>query len=142
MKTKQSQIDALAVSLTGLTSKRLVLITDVAGGVTEANLQDPANWTEATQYATTNRPDITSVIPAIGAATDEGAFMRLLGLSANVDLPAVTGSGFTVVAAAIVEGTAALSSTTKGRVSDITDKPYVVGDIPRLSNFAWSSTEK
>lgn len=142
MKTKQSQIDAIEVSLTGLTDKRLVLITAVAGGVSETTLQDPSNWTEASQFATTNRPDLDSVIPAVSEATDQGAYMLLESPTVDVDLAAVSGSGFTVVAAAIVDGTGALGSTTTGRVSDIADKTYAVGDIIRLSDFSWDTTEK
>jgi len=142
MKTKQSQIDTIGITLSDLANPRLVLITAVTGGVTEANLQDPSNWTEASQYATTNRPSLSGVIPQETSATDQGATMLLAWPSADVDLPAVTGSGITVVAAAVVDGTSALGSSTKGRVSDITDKTYAVGDVPRLSDFAWNTTEK
>lgn len=148
MKTKQSQIDTIGITLSDLPDHRFCLLTAVSGqtdpaNITDTMLQDPANYTEAAQYALTARPDITAAIPQETTATDTGATMLLEWPSVDVDFAAVTGSAITVVAWALVDGTGAFASTMKGRCGKLaTAKTYNVGDIPRLSDFAVDTTEK
>ena len=99
--------------------------------------------TEAAQYATTNRPDVSAAIPQETTSTDTGATMLLEWPNVDVDFAAVAGSGIAVVAWALLDGTGAFSSTMKGRCGKLAAvKNYAVGDIPRLSNFAVDTTEK
>ena len=147
MKTKQSQIDTIGITLSDLSDHRFLMLTAVAGKtdpaqITDTDLQDPTNYTVASQYSGANAPDISAAIPQETTATDQGATMLLEWPNVDVDFNPVAGSGFNVVAWAIVDN-ATLSSTTRGRVGKLAAaKNYSVGDIPRLSDFAVDTTEK
>lgn len=140
-KTIQSKKDALAASICDLTTPRLCLLS----AFTAETIHDPSTWTEVTQYATTNRPSLAGKIPTISAAStntsDSPDTVQIQFPTSDHDCTAVSGSQITVVAIAIVDGTAALSSSTKGRVVDIVDKVYQVGDIPRFAANSWTAKE-
>ena len=122
MKSQQSCYDAIAQVLgtaaAGWTAPRLCLIKSANSkttGLTAADLENPANWIELTGKGTTNRPDLSGVMPAVGAiaAGDGGSGKKVTLPTAQVtvtNMPAET-----CVALAIVEGTAALSASTKAR---------------------------
>lgn len=140
-KSDQAEKDAIQQVLDWATP-RLVLITAVTGGVSAANLENPANWTEATQFATTNRISLAGKLPTISAATTSGTATQITLPTSDVDAGAtVSGSSISVVAIAIVDGTAALASTTKARVVDIADKTFNIGDTIRFAANSWTLSE-
>lgn len=140
-KTVASKKAALDASFCSLTTPRLCLLSAVSA----ETLHDPSTWTEVTQYATTNRPDLSGKMPNISASTtnttDSPDSVQVVGPTADLDCAAVTGGPITVAAIAVVSGTGALSSTTVGRVVDIVDKTYQTGDVPRFAANSWTAKE-
>jgi hypothetical protein len=140
-KTIASKKAALDASLCSLANPRLCLLT----AVTAESLHDPAGWTEAPQYATTNRPDLAGKMPNISAATtntgDSPDSIQVLAPTADLDCAAVAGTTVPCVAVAIVSGTAALSASTVGRIVAITTKTYQITDVPRFAAGSWTAKE-
>jgi|PlaIllAssembly_1097288.scaffolds.fasta_scaffold680002_2 hypothetical protein len=108
MKTEAQQQSVLAARTTGLTTKKIALLTVCTDPA------DPATWTEAPDVATTNRPTVAF---NAGGVTNDDTNNRAQVTWPAADMEITLASGATIVRLAICEGTGALSSAARS-VSD------------------------
>jgi hypothetical protein len=130
--------DLALADVKAFSTPKLIIITNAG-----FDPLDPSSWTEPADYDLADRLSLAGELD--NSISTVNAKRQFTFPETNKDMAAAVANIFTSRAIGIADiGTGALQSTTPARCildSDFTDRPWAVGEIPRLAAGAYTVAE-